>query len=112
MDVAGDVRSTARSYVTHKTGRHGGANVPHLAPSIRASVTAYGASVYSDAPQAIVQDSGGRVGRKTPGHPHGVTILQRANVSHYMTEAVREAQPYVTRRLEMLLDELERGFED
>lgn len=102
-DIANDVRDTARSYVPHKTGRHG-TDGPRLAPSIRSNVTAYGASVSSDAVHSIVQDVGGRVGNHT--------ILQRANVSHYMTEAVQDAQPYVTRRMSMLLDELGKEFEE
>lgn len=103
LDIAGDVRSVARTYVKHRTGRHGGPNVPRLAPSIRSGVTTQGASVFSSAPHSIVQDVGGRVG-------HGA-ILKRSEVSHYMTDAVRDSQPYVTRRLEVLLSEIEHTFE-
>lgn len=104
LEIAGDVRTTARVYVPHKTGRHGGANVPKLAPSIRSSVTSYGASVFSAAPHSIVQDVGGRVGNGT--------ILKRADASHYMSHAVRDSLPYVNRRLEGLMGELERSFEE
>lgn len=104
-DIAKDVRDTAQTYVTHRTGRHGGADVPRLADSLKVSVTTTGATVFSEAPHAAVQDQGGRVGRNR------ATLLKRANVSHYMSNAVRDAQPYVTRRLEELMDELERDFE-
>lgn len=104
-DIAKDVRDTARVYVSHKTGRHGGADVPRLGPSIKASVTTAGASVYSDAPHSIVQDVGGRVGRNR------ATLLKRSEVSHYMTQATQDAQPYVTKRLEGMLGEFEREFE-
>lgn len=104
-DTAKDVRDTARSGVPHKTGRHGGSGI-RLAPSIKSSATTKGASVYSDAPHAIVQDVGGRVGR------NHATILSRASVSHYMTEAVEEAKPYVMKRMEGLLDDLARNFEE
>lgn len=102
-DIADDVKMDAQANVTHKTGRHGGPNVPHLGPSIKSSTTGTGASIYSDAPQAIVQDVGGQVGNSA--------ILRRADVSHYMTKAVEDARPYVNRRLEELLDEFGREFE-
>lgn len=103
-DIANDIRDTARAGVGHKTGRHGGSGT-RLAQSIKSRVTGTGASIYSAAPHAIVQDVGGRVG-------HGKqTILKRADVSHYMTEAVDDARPYVNRRLDELLAEFGREFE-
>lgn len=104
LNIAGDVRTTARVYVPHKTGRHGGPGVEKLGPSIRTNVTSYGASVSSGAPHSIVQDVGGRVGNGA--------IIRRADASHYMTMAVRDSQPYVTRRLNVLMNELERSFEE
>lgn len=104
-DIADDVKMDAQANVTHKTGRHGGPNVPHLGPSIKSSTTGTGASIYSDAPHAIVQDVGGQVGRDRSA------LLKRADVSHYMSKAVEDARPYVNRRLEELLDEFGREFE-
>jgi hypothetical protein len=102
-EIANDVKMTAQAGVRHTTGRHGGPNVPRLAQSIKATTTGSGASVYSQAPHAAVQDVGGQIG-------HGA-IIPRARASHYMTGAVREAQPYISRRMEGLLDEFGREFE-
>jgi hypothetical protein len=102
-EIAKDVRTTASAGVSHKTGRHG--KGPRLAQSIKSRATATGASVYSDAPHAIVQDVGGRVGR---GH---LTLLKRSEVSRYMTEAVHEARPYIDRRMTELLNEFGHEFE-
>jgi len=104
-EVAKDVRDAARGNVEHRTGRHGGADVPRLGPSIKAGVTAVGASIYSNAPHSIVQDQGGQVGIAR------ATLLKRASVSRYMTRAVVDSQPTVERKMDEVLDELGRDFE-
>lgn len=103
--IARGVAVVARRNVPHKTGRHGGPDVPYLEKTIRTSVTLTGASVYSDAPHAYVQDRGGQVGRDH------ATLLKRADVSHYMTNAVRDSRGDVERRLGRLMDELGRDYE-
>lgn len=80
-------------------------DAPKLKGSIRVSATTRGVSVYSNAPHAYVQDRGGRVGRNR------ATILQRGNVSAYMTKAQRSEQPHVSRRLQGLLDSIGKEFE-
>jgi phage gpG-like protein len=102
-EIANDVKMTAQAGVRHTTGRHGGPNLPRLRDSIKASTTNAGASIYSESPYASVQDVGGQVGKGA--------IIRRASASHYMTGAVREAQPYISRRMEGLLDEFGREFE-
>lgn len=78
---------------------------PPLAESIRVAAAGVGVSVYSSAPHAAVQDSGGRVGRDR------ATVLTRENASQYMTRAVRDSQADISQRLEGLLDALENDFE-
>ena len=85
-------------------------NTKPLRGSIRASATLKGVSVYSDEEHALVQDRGGHVGRYGPGG-YGATVLQRNRVSGYMTRAVEQAQPEVSRRLQGVLDSVGRDFE-
>lgn len=80
-------------------------NTKPLRGSIRTSVTMKGISVYSDEEHALVQDRGGRVGRD------GATVLQRGKVSGYMTRAVRDAGPEVSRRMQGVLDSIGNDFE-
>lgn len=101
--IAKPVQEKAKANVQHKTGRHGGASVPHLASSIRIGVTSRSVSVYSNAPHALVQDQGGRVG-------HGA-VITRASASAYMTKAVQESQPEVENALGNLGDDIARTFE-
>ena len=102
-ELAKGVQRQARSNVEHKTGRHGGPDVPKLAPSIRTSVTRTGATVYSNAPHAAAQDLGARVGKGA--------ILQRSQVSRYMTRAVDESKSEIERGMDRVLDRLGRDFE-
>jgi hypothetical protein len=104
--IADTVRDKARGNVTHKTGRHGGADVPRLGPSIKTSVTNTGASIYSKAPHAIVQDTGGQVGRGKS------TLLKRASVSRYMTKAVAESEGDVERAMDRVLDDIGKDFNE
>lgn len=97
------VASDAARNVQNKTGRHG--KGPRLGPSINTSVSAVGASIYSNAPHSIVQDVGGRVGRGR------ATLLARASVSKYMTRAVADSKDEVEREIGKVLDKVERDFE-
>lgn len=78
-------------------------NTPQLKGSIRLSVTTRGASVYSNAAHAYVQDRGGIVGRGA--------IIPRARASAYMTRAVAENRPETKRRLENVLDRIADDFQ-
>jgi hypothetical protein len=98
------VAKDAPQYVTHATGRHGDPNEPTLEESVRVSVAASSASVYSTAIYGGVQNVGGRVGRDH------ATILKRADVSQWMNQAVRNDSVYVAMQIEELLDWLEREF--
>lgn len=102
--AASVAREKARGFITHTTGRRGNAGPP-LADTLRVSVTQAGASVWSDAPHAVVQDVGGRVGRGQ------LTVLRRGEVSRYMTRGVQSAQPEIEARVNAALDRVERDFE-
>lgn len=71
---------------------------PSLHESIKTGVTRTGATVYSANVYGGVQNFGGRVGR------NHATILRRADVSGYMTRAVRDTKPATTRHVEGALD--------
>lgn len=101
-EIAKPVRDKAKANVQHKTGRHGGPDVPKLAGSIRIGATQSVLSVYSDAPHARVQDEGGRVG-------HGA-IITRASASAYMTKAVQESQKDTEKALNDLGERIESQF--
>lgn len=101
-EIAKGIQKDARGNITHKTGRHGKVR---LSGSIRTSVTTKGASVFSNAPHALVQDVGGQVGRNR------AALLQRASVSQYMLKATRGAGPRIERELENLLDKLGRDLD-
>lgn len=75
---------------------------PSLHESIRAGATQKGATVYSTSVYGGVQNFGGKVGR------NHATLLKRADVSQYMTRAVRETRVPVTRHVEGTLDWLTR----
>ncbi len=92
-EVAGD----ARENVTHpRTGA--------LAKGVKVSVTARGVSVFNNAPHALVQDVGGKVGRGKS------TVLARSTVSRYMTRAQRGGAAKVAARVDRLLDRIESDF--
>lgn len=95
--IARDVRDEARGNVRSRSG--------DLSKSIRHSATRQGARVFSSLVYSGVQDTGGRVGRGQQ------TILRRGDVSQYMTRALRDSQPMVSRRLQGLLDTLTREFQ-
>lgn len=97
------IAESARSRITHKTDRHGDPHLPHLADTIRVSATQAGVSIYSVQPYAAVQDFGGRVGNDA--------VVKRADVSQYMTGAVRAAAPDIERKLETVLDNIGAEFE-
>lgn len=97
------MQAKARANVQHKTGRHGGPDVPKLAGSIRIGQTTSALSVYSNAPHARVQDEGGRVG-------HGA-VITRASASAYMTKAVQQSQGDVEKALGGLGDDIANEFE-
>lgn len=102
-EIAKGVARDAKGNVTHKTGRH--SKGPRLKGSIRVSVTARSASVYSNAAHALVQDVGGQVGRNR------ATLLKRAEVSQYMLKATHNAGPHIERQVEQMLDRLGRDFD-
>jgi hypothetical protein len=105
LKVIGDhVAKTARGNVSHKTGRHFGS--PRIESSIKVSVTARGASVYSTAPHGGVQNVGGRVGRSH------LTVIKRAEVSGYMTKAVQSDREFVQHETEALVQWLLRTFQN
>lgn len=101
-DIAEDVKMDAQANVSHRTGRSGGSGY-HLGPSIKTSVAQRGAMLYSEAPHSIVHDVGGRVGKGA--------IISRSSASRYMWNAVSEAGPYVSRRLDGLLESIGAEFE-
>lgn len=101
--IAKTVRDAAKANVSHRSGRHG--QGPTIEDSLRISVRQAGVSVYTDAPHARVQDQGGQVGRDH------ATLLKRAEVSQYMTRAVRDEQPRMSQRLQGLLATFGAEFE-
>lgn len=98
--LANRVRDRARASVEHKTGRSG--DQPPLAGSLKTSVTQKGASVYSDALHAGVQERGGRVG-------HGA-VIPRASASAYMTKALAKSQADTEKELLAIGSSIEREF--
>lgn len=102
-ELAKGVQRKARSNIEHRTGRHGDPDLPKLASTIRTSVVRTGASVYSNQPYAAAQDLGARVGKGA--------ILQRSQVSRYMTRAVDESKGDIERGMDRVLDRLGRDFE-
>lgn len=76
-----------------------------LRGSIRIGVTTKSVSVYSNKPYAAVQDLGGRIGKGA--------VIQRADASHYMTNAYRDSKPDTEQALrelsDRIADEYERG---
>ena len=91
-EIAKDVRQNVRAR-TDEFKRSG-----DLGRSIRYSVRAKAASVYSDLPYAGVQERGGRVG-------HGA-IIPRATAHRYMTRGVEDSRRMIEQRLEGVLDDL------
>jgi hypothetical protein len=91
------VRALAKRNAPHRSGA--------LERSVRKSVTQKGGSVYSNLPYAYVLDSGGRVGR------NHATLLRRGDMSHYMTRAAHDGRPYVSHRVEGMLNRLGRDFD-
>lgn len=71
---------------------------PSLHESIKVGATRTGATVYSASIYGGAQNFGGRVGR------NHATILRRADVSQYMTRAVRDTAPTTVRHVEGTLD--------
>lgn len=86
--AANRVRDTARSKAPRRTGR--------LSKSIRTSVRARGASIYSNLEYAPVHEWGGTIS------PRGTPITIEA--SHYMAEAVEENTDMIEEELGRLLD--------
>lgn len=107
-EIAEDVRNEAQANAPVGDGRSG--DPGRLRASIRTSVGQRSVSVYSNADYAYVQDRGGWVGRYGGG-THGATLLKRAEVSAYMTRAVRDSQQLVSQYLMGVLDDIERNFE-
>ncbi len=94
---AGDIAEDARANITHPvTGA--------LGRGIRVGATARGAVVFNDAPHAVVQDVGGKVGRGRS------TVLTRSTVSQYMTRAGRDGAGKVVSRVDRLLKRIESDF--
>ena len=74
-----------------------------LRSSIKIGATTRALSVYSNAPHALVQDRGGRVGKGA--------VIQRARASAYMTRAVQEGRANVEHQLGELGDRIADRFE-
>lgn len=101
--VGESVAAVARENVEHKTGRHFGS--PSLSSGIKVAITRNSAAVYSASPHGGVQNFGGRVGRDH------LTVIRRADVSHYMTKAVASSRDDVADEMDSLLDWLINTFE-
>jgi HK97 gp10 family phage protein len=96
-DLARDVRDDARSRAPVKTGA--------LQRSIKHSVRARGASVYSNSPYAGVQEWGGTI------RPRGTPIEIRGR--HFISSAVADNADHVVKEVERSLDAIadRHGFD-
>lgn len=100
-NIGEHVAQAAPGFVTHKTGRHGDPSLPRLETTVRVSVTANRASVYTDSPYGRVQQYGGgpRAGWGARG-PH----VQRQNASKWLSRAVASERGYVEEQTDAVLD--------
>jgi hypothetical protein len=102
LRVVGEtIAKAAPKFVTHSTGRHGSPDNPRLEDSVRVSVTARSASVYSTAEHGGVQNVGGgpRAGWPARG-PH----VRRDKASQWMNKAVASEREFVKDEMDGLLD--------
>jgi|SRR6185437_9203551 len=101
------VARAAPQFVTHDT-KNARPGKPRLEDSVKVSVTARSASVYSTAPHGGVQNVGGgpKAGWAARG-PH----VKAAKASHWMNRAVASNAAVIEAEMEELLDFIVREFE-
>jgi hypothetical protein len=106
--VGETVAKAAPQFVTHTTGRHGSQGNPHLEDSVKVSVTARSASVYSTAEHGGVQNVGG--GPKTGWAARGPHV-KRDRASKWMIRAVASEQEFIREEMDGLVDWVVEEFE-
>jgi phage gpG-like protein len=106
--IGEEIAKTAPQFVTHKTGRHGDPSTPRLEDSVKVSVTANSASVYSTSEYGGIQNTGGgpHAGWAAKG-PH----VRSDKASEWMNKAVRSKEQWVEAQMDGLVDWLLDEFE-
>lgn len=106
-NIGEHVAMAAPPFITHNTARHGDPGLPKLAETVRVSVTAKRASVYSTSPYAPVQNFGGgpKAGWAAKG-PH----IRRDRASKWLNKAVASERAYVDSEFDGVLDWIEREW--
>lgn len=106
-EIGETIAKSAPGFVTHNTGRHGNTGL-RLEDSVKVSVAATSASVYSTAVHGGAQNSGAgpHAGWAARG-PH----IQKDRASRWMTKAVNSKRAFVQAEMEGLVDWVVEEFE-